>query len=91
MTVLWKANPGSEEKVAELLRNMVDPTRAEPGCVTYEVARSVDDPTAFLLYEVYRDKEALDAHAASQHFKRLVVEQAMPMLESRIRTFYHPL
>ena len=91
MTVVWKALPGSENAVADILRQMVEPTRAETGCLAYEVSRSVHDPATFLLYEVYEDQRGLDQHQASDHFQRLVVSQAMPLLESRKRAFYRPL
>ena len=42
-------------------------SREEPGCVRYEVLRDLDDPTTFLLYEVFEDEAAYDAHAASDH------------------------
>jgi quinol monooxygenase YgiN len=47
-----------------------------------------DDPRAFLIYEQYVDAAALDAHAASEHFQRIAVGDAIPRLESRERTFY---
>jgi len=33
--------------------------------------------------EVYRDQEAVDAHAASEHFQRLVVNGVRPLAQGR--------
>ena len=42
-------------------------SQEEPGCSRYEVLRDLDDPTTFLLYEVFEDEAAYKAHAASDH------------------------
>ena len=56
---------------------------AEPGCLGYEVFRHVDDPGALLLLERYRDSAALEAHRHSGHYRELVVDRILPLLESR--------
>ncbi len=52
----------------------IDATRAnheasirEPGNVRFDVLRSVDDPTAFILYEAYVDEDAARAHKETPH------------------------
>ena len=91
LTVTWLARPGHEERVAEILRMMVEKTRQEPGCIHYDVNRSIDDPCRFLIYEVYRDDAALNDHQESDHFQRHVIGEALPLLQSRERVFYRPL
>ena len=39
-------------------------TRAEPGCLKFEVFRSQSDPVRFAVSEVFRDRDAFDAHQA---------------------------
>lgn len=43
-------------------------TRQEPGNLRFDVLQQEDDPTRFLLVEVYRSPEAADAHRQSPHF-----------------------
>lgn len=74
---------GNEEKVAELLREYIGLTRAEPGCVTFNAHRSNDDPAVFVLYEQYEDQAAFDAHVASEHFNGLGVQHIRPLLAER--------
>jgi len=38
-----------------------------------------------------RTRPAVQAHTESEHFKRLVLGEAMPLLESRERLYYSPL
>jgi autoinducer 2-degrading protein len=42
---------------------------AEPGNVRFDVLRSRDDPTRFVLYEVYRTPEDAAAHKKTAHYQ----------------------
>jgi quinol monooxygenase YgiN len=60
----------------------------EPGCARFDVIEQADDPTRFMLVEIYRDEQALAAHRESPHY-RAWVERATDMLaEPRTRIFY---
>jgi quinol monooxygenase YgiN len=83
----WTAQPGKEEVVLDAIRRLVAPSRAEPGCRLYQPTRDLDDPRVFLLFEVYDDRDAYDAHGASEHFQRWGAGQALPVLERRERSF----
>lgn len=41
----------------------------EPGCVRFDVIRQADDPTQFVLVEVYRSAEAAAAHKETAHYQ----------------------
>jgi quinol monooxygenase YgiN len=88
----WRANAGSEDRVVAVLDELTAATRAEPGCLGYTPHRATEDPRDFVIYEVYADEAAFEAHVDSEHFRRLVLDEAVPeLLESRDRTFYVPL
>lgn len=80
--------PGNEDAVEAILRELQPLSRAEPGCVHYQVQRSIEDRSIFVLYEVWADEAAYQAHTETDHFRRLVLEGAVPLLESRERSFY---
>jgi (4S)-4-hydroxy-5-phosphonooxypentane-2,3-dione isomerase len=40
----------------------------EPGCVRFDVLQQRDDPTRFVLHEVYQNPSGLDAHRTMPHF-----------------------
>ncbi|MBL8178625.1 MAG: antibiotic biosynthesis monooxygenase [Bryobacterales bacterium] len=42
----------------------------EPGIARFDVLQQQDDPTRFLLTEVYRSLEATAAHKETSHYKR---------------------
>jgi quinol monooxygenase YgiN len=87
----WTARAGEEERVLDFIRELAPPSREEPGCLVYQVNRDADDPRVFLLYEEYADEAAYRAHGESDHFRRLALEGAIPLLESRERSFYESL
>jgi quinol monooxygenase YgiN len=87
----WKARPGEEPAVMDLLDQVSRASVLEPGCLCFWVHRSLEDPLTFLLYEQYTSEAAFDAHAASDHVRRLVLEDAVHRLESRRRERYELL
>ena len=44
-------------------------TRAEPGNISFEWFRSIDDPNVYVLVEAFRDVEAGRAYVESAYFK----------------------
>jgi quinol monooxygenase YgiN len=88
----WRAKEGKEDRLAELIGEMTAPSRAEPGCLFYQAHRSPEDPRLFYLYEQYADEAGYQAHMDSEHFTRLVKQEAIPeLLEDRERAFYETL
>lgn len=49
-------------------RNAVASVRDEPGCLRFDVAADAADPDLFWVYEVFADREALEAHRRTPHF-----------------------
>ena len=87
----WRAKEGKEGRLAELIEELAPPSRAEPANRFYQAHRSTDDPRLFYLYEQYDDEAGYEAHMASEHFTRLVKDEAIPNLESREREFFETL
>ena len=88
----WTANEGLEDRLAEICEEMTEPSRAEPGNLFYQANRSPENPRLFFLYEQYEDEAGYEAHMASEHFTRLVKNEAIPnILEAREREFYETL
>ncbi len=84
----WVAKEGEEERVLAVLEQLAPASRAEPGCLHYQPCRDRDDPRRFLIFEIYADDDALRAHSESEHFQRLVLDEAVQLLEGRDRSFY---
>jgi quinol monooxygenase YgiN len=70
------------------LREMIPATRAEAGCLRYEVFRASETPRTFFLFEQYRDEAALEAHRESAYFAKHVRSGIQPLAERREATLY---
>jgi len=71
---IFAAVPDRVRDLERVLSAMVEPTRAESGCVNYDLHRHAEDSSRFLLYEGWKDQEALDEHMATPHFKSMLKE-----------------
>jgi autoinducer 2-degrading protein len=63
----------------------------EPGNLRFDVLRQGDDPDRFVLYEVYRDQAAADAHKQTAHYATWRDTVAGWMADPRKGTRYSPL
>lgn len=52
------------------LRVLVASTRREEGCLTFDLHRAADPPSAFLLHEVWTSREHHSRHMQTPHFLR---------------------
>ncbi len=59
----------SVSKFVEVAQQLVTASRAEPGCVSYELLRDKEDRFSFL--ERYSDEDAATAHRRTPHFRAL--------------------
>jgi autoinducer 2-degrading protein len=61
--------------------------RSERGCRQFEVLVDPEDKTKVMLFEVYDDQKAFEAHQAGDAFKKYLAN-AVPLLASRERQFW---
>ncbi len=67
--VTFIAKDGCEDKMKELLSAMVKPSKAENGCLFYEIFQYEENKKKFMAVETWLDEVALDGHKASPHYK----------------------
>ena len=60
----------------------------EPGVARFDVVQSREDPTRFVLVEVYRSEDAPAAHKQTPHYQRWRDDVARLMAEPRTSTRY---
>ncbi|HTW62704.1 MAG TPA: putative quinol monooxygenase [Terracidiphilus sp.] len=60
-------------EIAEILRSLAEASRREPGCANFIPHQLQEDPDTVLIYEQYRDDEAMAAHRDSAYYKKYVV------------------
>lgn len=59
-----------------LAEELAQKSRQEPGCVSYASVQSQQDERVHVFVECWRDQAAIDAHNASEHFRRIVPQFA---------------
>ena len=69
LVVQMEVRPGRrEEFLAGMAANAEASVRDEPGCLRFDVCAVEGDPHRFVLYELYADDGAFEAHRAAPHF-----------------------
>lgn len=63
---------GTMENVLPLYEELVEKSRAEKGCLSYELFQDTENPCILTMLETWESKEHLKAHSESEHFKRIV-------------------
>lgn len=74
-------DPGQIETVGKLLASQVPLTRAEPGCIRFEVYHSEADPRRFLLVECWREKADWETHRTAPAFTEIYAPQVLPLVD----------
>lgn len=75
--------PEDRDEMAEALRLLTAASRQEEGCISYIPHHVEGDADTLVIYEQYRDEEALQAHRASAHFKKYAVEVLFQKMKER--------
>jgi autoinducer 2-degrading protein len=58
-----------EEFLVGIRTNAHASLRDEPGCIRFDVQRSIEDPARFHFYEIYVDRDAFEvAHRSAPHY-----------------------
>jgi quinol monooxygenase YgiN len=69
IVALLNAKAGKEPELEVLLQGLIEPTRAEAGCIRYELHANNEDPGEFTFLEEWTGEEALAAHFESVHIR----------------------
>ena len=67
----FEAKPGCQRELGATLLAMVEPTRAEPGCVQYDLHVDKERDGHFLFFERFASADAVAFHNRTPHFLRL--------------------
>jgi len=65
-----------KRNVRSYLTELIEPTRKEPGCVSYELLQNRSDPTDFTFVEEWESDGALEAHLNTAHIRNAIASLA---------------
>jgi quinol monooxygenase YgiN len=74
LIVKVKAVAGKEAQLKKVLSAMLEPTRKEPGCITYQLYAN-EGYNTFYFYELWETQAHLDAHTKTEHYLQLVKDR----------------
>lgn len=61
-----------KDELIKVFHHIVDETRKESGCVSYDLHEDTKNPLKYTILEVWKSQEAIDKHNNSTHFKAFV-------------------
>jgi len=79
----WHVSAQDLEWLLAQMPELRQRTLAEPGCLGYDVFRSVTGAGELLLLERYTDDDAIAAHRRSAHYQEMVVKRILPIVSDR--------
>jgi quinol monooxygenase YgiN len=76
-----KARPGKEAELKRALLDAAGPTRQQPGCVSFSLYHSVEDPTTIVGFERWASKRDHEQHLRGPHVQTLVSKMSELLAE----------
>ena len=64
-----RALNGQIEETRAFLTGLIEPTRAEPGCIEYWLHQDDEDPAEFTFYENWTNRAEWDKHMEMPHLQ----------------------
>ena len=89
--ITYEFKPADADEAARILAKLSAESRKEPGCAGFEVARSIESPHIFVLYETWKDQAALDFHYGTPHFQELGINGIRKLAQSRTVHLCNPV
>ncbi|ACB95945.1 putative quinol monooxygenase [Beijerinckia indica] len=69
LVAIVTAKPGTEAQVQAAIGQVVEPSRAEAGNISYIPHRDLDNPARFVFVERWASRAALAEHEKTAHFQ----------------------
>jgi quinol monooxygenase YgiN len=66
----FRPRAGSSKAFLAAMRAMIRDSRAEPGCLRYDLFQAESEAAGYHLFEVYTDAGAIEAHRSSDHYRQ---------------------
>jgi len=83
------ARPGKEDELRQELQALVPKTRAEPGCVNYDLHEDPESSGHFMFHETFENAAAHQHHADQPYIQRLLQIADELCAEEPHITFWH--
>lgn len=85
VVAVFTAAPTHAAEVEAQLRRLVAPTRAEEGCIRYELNRAAE-PGVWFFTEIWASAEAHAMHVGTEHIRQML-HATLPLLATPIQEY----
>lgn len=86
------AKSGMEAYVERFLKQLMEHSRVDKGCITYNIHQSIDNPSEFMVYMLWESKESFEKHNQNPEVKDFRKRLAKEMFEEQSpKTYWHLL
>lgn len=83
------AKPGQIELLKAELEKLLSITRAEKGCINYDLHQNNDDPAHFMFYENWESRELWQEHMKAPHLAYYMAAVEGAVAEFRLYEMSH--
>ena len=66
-----QVKPEKIQEFMDLCKNLVEESLKEEGCIEYGLYQELENPGILTILEEWKDKNSLDEHLNSNHFKEI--------------------
>lgn len=69
VTAKITAKPDEKDEIISKAQDLIDSSRFESGCISYNLYASTEDENTLLIFEQWENHNVLDLHMQTKHFK----------------------
>ena len=84
-TIRMMIPPQKRGEALRILKSVAELCRDDPGCLSCNVYRDLNDNRILVLEEVWRTEEGLDLHLRSEEYRNLLLVLEMALKQPEIR------
>lgn len=83
-----EAKEGKKEALLKVLQGLIQPSRSEPGCISYHLHVSPENPNLFTFIDKFKDLDAFNYHCETSHIKE-AFDNIIPALVESMNITLH--
>lgn len=85
------AKEGMTENLLQVLLGLVNPSKNEPGCLSYQLHCNIENPNMFTFVDRFKDQAAFDYHCEAEYIKEAFDHLIPPLIESMEITLHREI
>lgn len=86
------AKSGMEDYVKRFLKQLMEHSQNDTGCIIYNIHQSIENPSEFMVYMQWKSKEAFEQHNLKPEMQEFKHKLAKEMFEEQSpKTYWHLL